>query len=441
MRHENEIARHGDWLVRISRYFGLVTIVVVMAVGPAAGQDKDERSFEDVETEVQESMRNEIYQELAKAQTMAEAGDYSEAVQLLDTLREEEDLNSYELAQAWNLYAYIYYARDNYPKAIEAYERLLSQPDLPEALQASTVQTLSQLYFVTERWSKSIEMLERLLAADDEPDAKTYEMLAQAHYQNKSYREALAPTEKAIELSLESNEGPDENLYVLLRVLHYELGQLDEVEADLEEMIRRFPKRQYWMQLISLYGEIGDEEKQERALELAYLQGFLTTQTQLVTLASLMLKHDLPYKAGKVLEKGLDEGTIEGTKENWRLLAQAWTLAQEHERAIPALQRAAGMSDDGELEVILAQAHINLDQLVEAVEALRSALRKGGLRRADQAQVMLGQTLFDLERFEEARDAFVAAQSDSRSGQLASQWLTYIDRELDRREQLATAVE
>jgi tetratricopeptide (TPR) repeat protein len=418
-----------------------LVVIVSWVVAPVGAQQEDDRSFENVETEIQESMRNDVYQELAKAQTQAEAGQYREAVRLLDALREEEDLNSYELAQAWNLYAYIYYAQDNYEKAISAYERLLGQPELPQALEASTVQTLSQLYFVTSRWPKAIEMLERRLAADDDPEQKIYEMLAQAHYQNKSYRQALAPAKKAIELTLTSGEQPDENLYVLLRVLHYELGQLDEVESVLGELIRRYPKRQYWMQLVSLYGEMGDEDKQLRALELAHMQGFLTTQTQVVTLASLLLKHDLPYKAGKVLASGLEDGVIEGTKEHWRLLAQAWTLAQEHEKAIPALKRAAGMSEDGELEVILAQSYINLDRHEEAIEALRTALRKGGLRRPDQAQIMLGQTLFQLERFAEAREAFEAAQSDSRSGQLASQWLRHIEREVDRKSQLASAVE
>ena len=109
--------------------------------------------------------------------------------------------------------------------------------------------------------------------------------------------------------------------------------------------------------------------------------------------------------------------------------------------ACPALTRAAGLASDGKLDVILAQTYMNLDRWEESVATVRRALQKGGLSRPDQAQVMLGQALFELERFDEAREAFIAAQRDSRSRQLAAQWLNYIDSEEDRRAQLAAALE
>jgi tetratricopeptide (TPR) repeat protein len=142
-----------------------------------------------------------------------------------------------------------------------------------------------------------------------------------------------------------------------------------------------------------------------------------------------------------VLEQGLDDGTISSTLEHWRLLAQAWTVAQEYDKAIPALTRAAELSTDGKMDLILAQSYMNLDRWEESVTAARNAIRKGGLDRVDQAHVMIGQALFEMDRFDDARQAFTAAQADRRSRQIAAQWLSYIDSEEERQAKLREALE
>jgi hypothetical protein len=49
---------------------------------------------------------------------------------------------------------------------------------------------------------------------------------------------------------------------------------------------------------------------------------------------------------------------------------------------------------------------MNLEQWDAAVQALRTGISKGGLDRPDQAQVMLGQSFFNMNAFDEAREAF-----------------------------------
>ena len=57
------------------------------------------------------------------------------------------NLNSYEVAQMWNFYAFIYFSQDNYREATRAYENVLQQPELPLGLETTTMFTLTQLYF------------------------------------------------------------------------------------------------------------------------------------------------------------------------------------------------------------------------------------------------------------------------------------------------------
>ncbi len=418
----------------------LVVNTSVWLASDSAAQEDEGQNLGDLETQETASMRESTYKELAKAQDAAEAERYGEATQVLDKLSETE-LNNYERSQLLNLYAYVYYAQDNIPRAITTYEQLLKQPELPEALETSTTYTLSQLYFMQEDWQRSIAMLERWMQLTDKENKTAYEMMAQAYYQLGQYDKALTPAWKVVELTQAAGEPVKEQSYLLLRVLNYELKRYPQVVDILEELIRLYPKKQYWIQLASMYGELDDQRKQLNVLELAYLQGYLTSETELLTLTSLMLNNELYFRAAKILEKGLGDGVISSDLEHWRLLAQAWTMAQENEKAIPALKRAVALSTDGRLDLILAQTYMNLERWEDAVQAARQALQKGGLTRPDQAQIMIGQALFELERFDEARTAFQAAQSDRRSRQLAAQWLNYIDSEEDRRAQLESALE
>jgi tetratricopeptide (TPR) repeat protein len=284
-------------------------------------------------------------------------------------------------------------------------------------------------------------MLEWWLSLTEDDNLTAYEMMAQAYYQLERYRDALTPARKVIELTKAEGKPVKEHSLLLMRVLYYELGEYDEVAFVLKDLIARYPKKQYWIQLASLYGQMEDQNKQLVVLELAYLQGYLQQESEVLTYASLLLNNELPLRAAHVLENGLADDIISSTLEHWRLLAQAWTLAQEYEKAIPALTRAAELSSDGKMDLILAQSFMNLDRWEECVAAARNGVRKGGLDRVDQAHVLIGQALFELDRFDEARQAFIAAQADRRSRQLAAQWLSYIDSEEERQAKLREALE
>ena len=117
-------------------------------------------------------------------------------------------------------------------------------------------------------------------------------------------------------------------------------------------------------------------------------------------------------------------------------MSQAWLQAQEHEKSIPPLKEAASLSKDGELDMRLAQAYLNLYRYKEAVGSLKAAFKKGGLKRKDQANIMLGLALFELQNFDASLHAFREASKDKRSKKAAETWLTYVGNEKERKRQL-----
>ncbi len=386
------------------------------------------------------AMRERVYQPLAQAQECSEAEDMQCARELLDRVREMDDLNSYEVANMWNIYAFIYFSQDNYPEAIRAYENLLLQEELPIGLETTTMYSLATLYVQQERYQEGLDMLDRWFDLSDAPSPEPYILKAQIHFRLEQFAEGVEPILTALEIAAEQGRDPQEGWYQLLNVFYFEQEDYANVIATLTILAETWPKKDYVVQLAGIFGQEGEENAALALYEASYEVGWLDRSAEFVTLAQMLLNADIPFKAAIVLQEGLDEGTIESTAANWRLLAQSWQLAHEDELALPALVRASSLAEDGNLDHRLAQSYANLARWDECVESARQALRRGDLNREDQANLLLGNCLVELKEYSEARNAFEAAARDERSRTGARQWLDYVGNEQNREAEIERAL-
>jgi tetratricopeptide (TPR) repeat protein len=167
-----------------------------------------------------------------------------------------------------------------------------------------------------------------------------------------------------------------------------------------------------------------------------YEAGWMDRENEILQLAQLYMLNHGAYKGARLIEKGISDGVIERNERNYRLLAQAWVQAQDDRRSIPPLREAAQRAAGGELYVQLAQSHLNLYDYEECVSAARTGISRGELRQPGSANVVLGTCLVELQRYDQAREAFRAARADSRSRVSAERWLEFIEREVARNRDL-----
>ncbi|WP_428096844.1 tetratricopeptide repeat protein [Candidatus Rariloculus sp.] len=424
--------------------FAVAAAIAVTALAPEAyaqraGQQNQESQANQPARRTP-AMRERVYQRLAEAQECSEDEDMVCARRLLDQVREMTDLNSYEVAQMWNFYAFINFSDDNFPEAIAAYENVLQQEELPIGLETTTMYSLATLYVQQELYQQGLDMLERWLALSDAPSPGPYILKAQIHYALEQFREGIEPVLTALEIAEQQGRSPQEGWYQLLNVFYFEIEDYPKVIETLTTLVETWPKKDYLVQLAGIYGQEGEDNAQLALYEAAHEVSWLDRSTERVTLAQMLMQADIPYKAARILQDGLDSGDIESTEPNWRLLSQAWQLAQEDEAALPALLRASNLADDGNLDHRLAQSYANLARWDECVEAARDAVRRGGLNREDQANLLLGNCLVELKEYDEARNAFQAASRDERSRSGAQQWLEYVRNEQRRDAEIARAL-
>lgn len=407
---------------------GLVIVGCLMAFQPAGTMGAEP-------TTKTRAMREVVYERLSRAQEAVEAGDWQKAYDQLRRCEKMKDLAPHEKAQLYTAYGYTYFSQEKYAESAAAYQKVLQQEDLSEAMRTSTLFTLGQLEFHLERYDAAVGHLEKWLQVAENPGPDPFILMGQALYQLGRLDEAAAPVERAITIARQRDQKVQESWYALLRVIYYETRKYDQLVDVLETLVTEYPAKEYWIHLAAAYGEMGQTRQQLATYELAYAQGYLSSSAEIVLLSQLLLQAEIPYRAGVLLQKGLEDGTVASTADNWRLLSQAWSLAQEYDAAIVSLSQAAKMSDDGELYARIAQSHANLNQWEESIAAARTALAKG-VKSPQELQLMQGMAFFELGRFAEAKSAFTAAAQTKQGRDTATRWLAYVEREEARLKEL-----
>jgi hypothetical protein len=386
------------------------------------------------------ALREKVYKKLNEAQTQVEAEDFAGAMKVINELKADATLNSYEKAQVWYYQAYIHSVQEKYPDAVKAYEQVLAQKEIPEALELQVLYATANLYLATEQYQKSIDTIKKWFKLSKAPTSSAYITLAQGHFQLEQFKQAIEAVEKGLALVKSTGGQPPEQALLLLRASYFELENMPKVLEVLEVLVNLYPKGQYFSQLAIMYGERGDEKKQLLTLEAAYDGGYLNTQAQYVTLASLLVSSEVPYKGAKILDEGVDKKIVKDTVNHLRLLAQAWLLAQEPRKAITVLTRAAKEAEDGELYVNLGRSYADLDEWKECTNSIRAGLKKGKLERVDSAYVILGICLYNSDDLDGAIAAFEKAREDERSAKVAFQWSQFLRVEKERRQRIANSL-
>ncbi len=415
----------------------------VPSVGLVSNVIAQEKQKDTRETRRTPALRNKVYEKLAEAQAAAELKNYVLAGQLLDAMIEGEGkraLNSYELANVYNLYAFLRYSAEDYKGALKYYNLVVQQPDIPLAMEINTKFTVAQLYFVQEDWGRGIDALLSWFDLTDKPNATAYILLSQGYYQTKQYDKALDNVKIAIDLYEADGKLPKEQWYNLARFLYFDKGDVDNALNTLNTLLLYYPKKQYWVQASHLYGEKNQNAKQLAMMETAYLQGMLDKSTDVVTMAYLYLNAEVPYSAAKVMDAGFKADIVEDKSKNYELTGNAWRQAQEVAKAIPMMEKAAAKSDEGELYTRLGNLYLDGDEFQKSIDAIEKGLAKGGVKRPDQAQLALGMAYFNKGNYGGARKTFRLAAKDERSKKYANQWLKYIQSEEDRQKSLAADI-
>lgn len=363
---------------------------------------------------------------LSKALEYLQAEKFDQAAAELAQLR-VKSLNPFERAQVYRVQAFVVYGKGNTAGARDLLAKALAENALTPEDQANVRFQIAQLYLSEQKWPQVVEHLNEWFKATENPNSAAYYLLAVAHYQMENVDAALEPARKAVELSDE----PSEAWMQLLLAIRLTRKEYEEAIPILEQLLTRYPKKLYWVQLSTVYGALSRFEEAVVPLQLAWSQGELTEPAEVRRLAQLLLYLDLPLPAAQMLEKAAAEGKLKrDDAEAFELLSNGWIVAREYEKSLAPLAHAAELSPKGELFVRLAQVHIQREEWEQATQALQKALDKGGLTSPGDAKILMGIALYSLKRHDQARTWFARAADHQETAEEAKAWLQQVEVQL-----------
>lgn len=344
--------------------------------------------------------------------------------------------NAYEQVLLHQYMGYAHLGVEDYAKAIDSFNKMLAlTPNMPLATEASTIRIVGQLYSQLDNPRKALETLLKWTDYAESLKPEDSYMFSTLYYQLEDNKNALLNVNEAVKNQEAAGKVPAESWYVLQRGLYFDKEDYKNGLVVLEKLIKHYPKAQYWKQLSQVYRMQDRTKDALNALETCYLMGGLSSEKDIVNLAYSFLEAEVPYKAAKVLRKAIyTDKVVEPSAKNLKTLADSLRLAQNTKESLVEYERAAEKSTDGELIIGLAQAYLANDRYKDASKWAREALRKGGIKRVDYANLTVAQAEFELKNYDEAIKFFKEAGKDARSSKVAAQWIAFCEREKQKQE-------
>lgn len=413
----------------------VIAPVFMVFSGQAHAADKEHKK---PKTKVTQVLSQAVYKKMEKAEDKFGKKDYKGAEGVLDDIHDGYDhLNDYEKATLWNLYAAVYRSEDNNKKAVQAYFNLLKQKNLPEGLRNDALFSLAQTYFLEEDYNNAIRVLNKWLTVVDTPQPDAYILIAQAYYQMNQYQASIKPILQALQIAKKDNKPFKENWLSLLRAAYYETKQYPQAAKVLQLLVIQHPEKgTYWLQLSGMYGLLGNQKLQAIYMHIAYVNGLITSPSDLLNVARLYLAQNAPQRAVDLIIKEMRAKVVKVDAKNLQLLAQAMSLARDTKESVPVLIRLAQMTGESQNYIYLGQAYTELSDWDKAADAYRSALKASDAKNPGDIRMQLGTALYNGDKLQAAKEAFQAASSSPDVANSASNWVQFVNTELQRRHEM-----
>jgi Flp pilus assembly protein TadD len=264
----------------------------------------------------------------------------------------------------------------------------------------------------------------------DQPTPEAWYLRAVILIQMQEIDGAVAAAEQAVAMT----PTPREGWLSLLAHAYYLKKDFAKMASTLERLIVLAPsKKTYWMLLSAAYFDLDRDEEARSIVQLAYRQGLLDKDREVIALSRLLLSNGLPFQAATVLDKGMADAVVPKQKDSYELLTNALLQAREDSKALVPLNQGAEVADDAQLNLLLGKVLLQDDRVEDAVAALNKGLAKAKPDQRGRVYLLLGVAQLRANRLDEAERAFRSALSDEKARKEADNYLKFVTQERERR--------
>lgn len=314
---------------------------------------------------------------------------------------------------------YVYLQQGRNADAARLLEQQIASGQMPAGEKVQRTKTLAQLYFRGGHYGKAIQAANQYLKAAP-GDQEMQMLVAQAHFQQKDYRSAVATAERIAK----AQARPSEDLLQLMQRSYYELKDEAGTTRTLELLLKFYPTPDTWDRLLSGFLEQTKHDHELIALyRLSENVGALRKPNQYVDMTQALVVGGFPIEGQRVLEKGIAGGAFSAEDQSraQRTLETAKRRADEQRKALAGADKALAAAKTGDAAYEVGKLYFSAGDYAKAAAAFQKALTSVGLPDADDAYAELGMALARHGKKAEAVKAFDAIK-DPEFAEIARLW-------------------
>lgn len=357
-----------------------------------------------------------------------------EIKEAIAVLEDQDPDPGYDSAYLGRFLGNLYAADERMADALQVLKSAVDQDVLGWSDQAAAMKLVGQISLQEEKYEQSLEYLKQWVQFTGERDPQVFLYMANAHYQMKNFADIIP----FAEASLEAADKPEKNVYTLMMASYYERKMYPQAIEVLEEGLDKLPEvTQWWPQLAQFYMLEENLGKSLQTMEIAYMAGYLDTESQFKMLVQLYDNEGIPYKAASTMEKHVEAGDIEQTAKNFGTIANSYHRAKELDKAVSWYERAAEATNDNDDkgEYYRKQGNLMLlnEQYIAAATPLKKALDYLGRQDEGRVYMSLAEAYFYGGDYRQAMRYVDEAATFDGQRRSARSWRGYIESTAKRK--------
>ncbi len=303
---------------------------------------------------------------------------------------------------------------------------VINSGKLPPAEQVRMVQSVAGQYYTQRDYANAATWTQRYFK-EGGTDPQMRSILTQAYYYTGNCGEVSRSIQGSAGVDDASARPASEDQLQMLRSCYLNAKDTAGYNATLEKLVASYPKKEFWTELVSKT-ERRPGFSDRLSLDVARLKlatGLLTSTSEYMEMAQMALGDDYPAEAKKIVDQGyankvLGSGSdVERQKRLADLAAKRFTegqagLAKEEATAIGAR--------DGNDLVALGYNYVGYGQAAKGLSLMEQGIKKGGLRRPEDAKLHLGIAYLQAGQKAKALQVFKTVGGTDGTAELARLW-------------------
>ncbi len=372
-----------------------------------------------------DSVRPEVGKPLQEAQSLSKSGRHREALAKVNEAEAVGNKTANESFLIQRMRGSVASAAGDNEASIKSYEAVLNSGRLAGRDQLPMVQAIAVGHYKARDYSKAAQWTQRYFKeGGTDPAMRT--VLLQSYFLGNDCGSVNKMLGSAAEEN--SNRRPTEEELQILANCYLKQKDTGGYVNAIEKLVVFYPKKEYWTDLLSrVQKKPGFSDRLGvHVYRLRLATGNLTTSADYMEMAQLAVQAGVPAEARAVLDKGQAAGILgkglEADRYN-RLRALVDKAINDSQKSRAQDEREALAAKDGNELVKVGLNYVYEGKADKGLALVEQGIKKGGLRRPDDAKLRLGEAQLFAGKKSQAAQTFRDVKGSDGASDIARLWV------------------